>query len=378
MSGGYTFPPTDRGAPPIEWRSLIRNQGLPGGGLVRLALRKRDPDLRRRQVEILRDLSARESPRVLFLFVAVIVAFDVGYAVIGIFPPPLYYLTDVVQGTYNIVVGILIMRRMVPVRWAPALFASAIVVNNLAMNVQYVLVGYSAVGVILLLLASYGALTLMWRPFLISAAIMAVVTTYTLVTNDPENGPGWALTVYTALAVSAAILYGRTRAVLDLALANRTIEELAIRDPLTGLLNRHGLQEASPILVSMSQRSDTPMFAVFVDIAGLKQVNDTYGHIVGDTVITRTAQALASQCRDADLLCRWGGDEFVIVGTGEAPEAGAFTERIASRIDVSGLDGRWEPSVHAGVASGLGESVESLIHRADAAMYGRRRDGEGS
>ena len=63
-------------------------------------------------------------------------------------------------------------------------------VNNLALDFQYTLVGYSAVGVILLLLASYGAVTLMWRPFLISAAIMAAVTTYTLVTHGSRAGAG--------------------------------------------------------------------------------------------------------------------------------------------------------------------------------------------
>lgn len=345
---------------------------------MRMGLRAIDPDLRRRQVDILRDLSARESPRVLLLFVAVIVMFDLGYAAIGIFPPPLYYLTDVIQGTYNVVVAVLLLRRLVPVAWAPALFASAIVVNNLAMNVQYVLVGYSAVGVILLLLASYGALTLMWRPFLVSAAIMAVVTTYTLVTNDPENGPGWALTVYTALAISAAILYGRKRSAIDLALAQRTIEEMATRDALTGLLNRHGLGLASPLLVSMVERAGTPIFAMFVDIAGLKQVNDTYGHAVGDTVIKRTAEALEGQCRDADLLCRWGGDEFVILGAREAPDVANFAERIVASIDVTGLEGKWTASVHVGAATGTGESIKSLIMRADNAMYKTRRADERS
>lgn len=337
-------------------------------------LRADDLDLYNRQVQILRDLSARESPRVLLLFVAVIIMFDAGYAVIGIFPPPLYYLTDLIQGTYNVVVAILLLRRWVPVAWAPALFASAIVVNNLAMNVQYVLVRYSAVGAILLLLASYGALTLMWRPFLVSAAIMAVVTTYTLVTNDPENGPGWALTVYTALAISAAILYGRRRSAIDLALAQRTIEEMATRDALTGLLNRHGLSEASPLLVSMVERAGTPMFAIFVDVTGLKQVNDQHGHGAGDTVIARTAQALKVQCRDADLLCRWGGDEFVILGSGEAPDAGVFADRIAACTDLTGLEDRWTAAVHVGTATGSGETIQSLIERADKAMYEARRE----
>ena len=313
----------------------------------------------------------------LFLFAAVIVVFDVGYAVVGIIPPPAYYISDAIQGVYLVAAGIAIVRRWVPARWAPAVFASAIVVNNLALNFQYTLVGSSAVGVILLLMASYGAVTLMWRPFLISAAVMAVVTTYTLLTVDPEQGPGWAVTAYTALLISAVLLYGRSTAVIELASANRTIEQMATRDALTGLLNRHGLRESSPLLAALVERSHVPMFAVFVDVNGLKSVNDTHGHQLGDLVIVRTARALEAQLRESDLLCRWGGDEFVILGAGEAPDARELAERISSSIDASGFDGRWNPDVHTGSASGPGHDVEALIGWADTAMYEQRRGNAG-
>jgi diguanylate cyclase (GGDEF)-like protein len=341
---------------------------------MRRERRERDGDLRRRQVEILRGLSSSESPRILFAVALVIVAFDVGYAMVGIVPSASYYVSDVVQGLYMVVVGILILRRMIPVRWAPALFASAIVVNNLVLNFQYTLVGYSAVGVILLLLASYGAVTLMWRPFLISAAIMAVATSYTVVVTDPEQGPGWAITALAALAISAAILHGRSRTAIALASANRTIEQMATRDALTGLLNRHGLRESGVILTSLADRGGVPLFAMFVDIVGLKGVNNGQGHLVGDTVIQRTAQALASQCREGDLLCRWGGDEFVVVGVDDAPDAKEFAARVSSAVDPAGIEGQWTPAVHTGAASGRDESIESLIDRADHAMYLNRID----
>lgn len=158
-----------------------------------------------------------------------------------------------------------------------------------------------------------------------------------------------------------------------LASANRMIEEMATRDALTGLLNRHGLREASPLLAALVERQHVPMFAVFVDVNGLKAVNDTHGHQVGDTVIVRTAQALETQLRESDLLCRWGGDEFVILGAGGAPDARELAERISSSIDVSGLEGCWTPDVHTGSASGPGHDVEALIGWADTAMYEQRR-----
>ena len=333
-----------------------------------------DSGLRARRDQILRQMSTVESPRILFLFVAIIVLFDLGYAVIGIFPPASYYISDVIQSVVMLVVGLLIARRVIPPRWVPAAFASAIVVNNIALNVQYTLVGYGAVGVMMLAAAAYGAITLMWRPFLISAGVMAVITSYTLLVNDPENGPGWIVTMLTALGVSAVILYGRQRGALQLAQANQAIEELAIRDDLTGLLNRRGLEESSRMLAGLASRSGEPLFIVFVDVDGLKGVNDTFGHAAGDLVLTRSADALVSQCRGADLICRWGGDEFVIAGVGEAPDPEEFQRRLEQGIDTTRLEGRWTPQVSVGVAAteSDAETLDDLIRAADSAMYRSR------
>jgi diguanylate cyclase (GGDEF)-like protein len=119
------------------------------------------------------------------------------------------------------------------------------------------------------------------------------------------------------------------------------------------------------------------MFAVFADVNGLKAVNDSQGHEFGDLVIVRTAKALEAQLRDSDLLCRWGGDEFVILGVGEAPDSRELAARISRSIDVSGFEGRWTPDVHTGTASGTGHDIDALIARADAQMYEQRRRHEG-
>lgn len=335
--------------------------------------RAQDPDIVARSEAILRGVSVREAPRILFLFVAIIVAFDLGYWAIGIEVPMSYYVSDAVQSVYALAAGVLIMRHKIPQAWVPAAFASSIVVNNLALNYQYLLVGYSAVGVILLLAAAYGVIVLKWRPFLISAGIMGAVTTVVLVTNDPEQGQGWVVTMYTALAVSAVLLYGRRQAVLPLAEANRRIEELALRDALTGLYNRHGLEVTAAQLVAQARREAATVFAVFVDVDGLKRVNDTFGHGVGDLVISRTAEAVAANTRMADIACRWGGDEFLIVGVGDLPDADELASRIVASIDTRDLDGRWEPSVTIGVAGSAEDGVEEIVALADTRMYKRRQ-----
>lgn len=335
--------------------------------------RPQDPDIVSRREAILRGVSVREAPRILYLFVAIIVAFDLGYWAIGITVPMSYYVSDAIQSIYALSVGVLIMRHKIRPAWVPAAFASSIVVNNLALNYQYLLVGYSAVGVILLLAAAYGVIVLKWRPFLISAVIMGAVTTVVLVTSDPEQGPGWVVTMYTALATSAVLLYGRREAVIPLAEANRRIEELALRDALTGLYNRHGLEVTAPQLVAQARREGATVFAVFVDIDGLKHVNDTHGHNVGDRVIERTAEAVGANTRAADIACRWGGDEFLIVGVGDIPDADELAARIIASIGTEGIEGFWEPSVTIGVAGSAEDGVEEIVALADSRMYKRRQ-----
>lgn len=200
------------------------------------------------------------------------------------------------------------------------------------------------------------------------------LTSWVLITNDPENGLGWSLTAITALLVSGVVLYGRTRAVRPLALANRTIEELATHDAMTGVLNRRGLEAASGVLLPVAERSPEAAFVVFVDVSGLKATNDVYGHAVGDRVITATAEALRLHCRDSDLLCRWGGDEFVILGIGTAPDPDDFIARVISSVDGTDLEGRWEPRLHVGVSSSTQGDLGALIREADAEMYARRQE----
>lgn len=333
-----------------------------------------DLDLKRRRDAILQSMSAREAPRVLYLIVVIIVFFDIAYMLVGIEFGTSYLVSDGLQSAYMLITAVLIQRSVIPAKWAPAAFCAAVVVNNMAVSYQYTLVGISAVGVIYLFMASYGAIALMWRPFLISAAAMWIITAYVLLTHDPVNGPGWLITASTALAVSAVILVGRRQGALTLAQANRTIEAMATRDALTGLLNRHGLEESLPVLVGHANRNGQGLFAVFIDIAGLKAANDTHGHQLGDLVIVRTAQALVNQCRQTELVCRWGGDEFVVLGSGEEPDPDEFVARIVAAIDVDGLAGRWTPALSVGTSSARGDDldVEALINASDSVMYARR------
>lgn len=89
-------------------------------------------------------------------------------------------------------------------------------------------------------------------------------------------------------------------------------EEKAIRDPLTGLLNRRGFEKEFVRLLQDSNKFGQPMLLLMIDLDYFKIINDTYGHLIGDQALKYLARALASSVEIGDLVARWGGEEFVI------------------------------------------------------------------
>lgn len=155
----------------------------------------------------------------------------------------------------------------------------------------------------------------------------------------------------------------------------------AAHDGLTGLWNRAGIVELLEAHVARSIRDNAPLAAMLVDIDHFKAVNDTYGHLAGDQVLKRVAQTMAFSVRGGDLLGRYGGEEFLILAPGCAPDtalplaerlrtAMAHTPVVTSGISIA-------VTVSVGVAVGQGSSFNSfeLLHEADAALYGAKQNG---
>ena len=117
----------------------------------------------------------------------------------------------------------------------------------------------------------------------------------------------------TRVTTDSHALQGVSRDVTELRQLQETLAQLALRDPLTGLANRRLLDELLEAELAPTQRSGTPLAVAYVDLDGLKQVNDTHGHDAGDAVLRETARRLVSIVGDADVVARIGGDEFVIV-----------------------------------------------------------------
>jgi diguanylate cyclase (GGDEF)-like protein len=146
--------------------------------------------------------------------------------------------------------------------------------------------------------------------------------------------------------------------------------EAAHHDGLTGTWLRQAGRQLLDEEIRRSERLGTPLTIVFVDVDGLKRRNDELGHAAGDEALVAVARALITGLRGYDHVIRWGGDEFLCVLPG-LTEAEAV-RRIA-QAQASLAASRTALSISVGVAQRTeGESVESLVQRADQALYGSR------
>ncbi len=159
------------------------------------------------------------------------------------------------------------------------------------------------------------------------------------------------------------------------------LHHVATHDGLTGLVNRTAALEAVKRELLRAQRDDSAVMLLYIDLDGLKTINDTYGHKSGDEAIQQAAQALREAARATDVVARLGGDEFLIAGpwTGEQSDAEKVADRLRRAVSAQHLktDRLTVPlRCSIGIAVSLpGDDVESLIHNADQALYEAKRSG---
>jgi diguanylate cyclase (GGDEF)-like protein len=163
---------------------------------------------------------------------------------------------------------------------------------------------------------------------------------------------------------------------LEAALAR--IRELASHDALTGLLNRRGFGDVAGTAHARCRRERTPCGVLVADIDRFKATNDRLGHAVGDEVIREVAARIAAAVRDMDIVCRWGGEEFVVVYPG-LPEAELerAAERVRAAVAGTPVDTSVGPlpvTLTLGLAI-AGDELEAAIRQADEAMFRGKRAG---
>lgn len=209
------------------------------------------------------------------------------------------------------------------------------------------------------------------------------------------QGLGWMMSelytnrgLYTYLLVGTGVAFGLFggwlgRVEYALAATARAFETQAVTDPLTGLSNRRALVDGLAGAVARATRAMQPVSVIILDLDHFKDVNDRYGHLVGDRVLQTVAEALSVDARTGDLVARYGGEEFALVLEQSGPE-GAMrrAERLRSRI--AGLqipiDGKppLEITASFGVASWPDHAEptpQAVLSEADAALYAAKRRG---
>jgi diguanylate cyclase (GGDEF)-like protein/PAS domain S-box-containing protein len=160
--------------------------------------------------------------------------------------------------------------------------------------------------------------------------------------------------------------------------AERRLQHLAMHDALTDLPNRTFLRERFQYSLKMARRRHEEVVLLVLDIDRFKDINDTFGHLAGDEVLREVSKRLAKVTREGDSIARLGGDEFSILlpGASEA-EGNRVATRITESLEESIVIG--SDAVKVDISTGLavfprdGADAESLIRRADAAMYVAKR-----
>jgi hemerythrin len=170
----------------------------------------------------------------------------------------------------------------------------------------------------------------------------------------------------------------RTSELLNL---NQQLESMALTDVLTGLPNRRHALRCFEQLWRESTQKKTPLACMMIDADGFKAINDNYGHEAGDEVLRQLARCLRNAVRNDDVVCRLGGDEFLIL-CDHTELAGAVTSAEKLRREVAALrvpagSGVWQGSVSVGVAERTPSLAvfEELLKLADNAVYVAKQNG---
>ena len=217
----------------------------------------------------------------------------------------------------------------------------------------------------------------------LSAAVLSSVLHAVAVLSHAEPATSLVLIVGVVLTlglsvVGAAALSGMRTSERELAEALARERERAQRDGLTGLLNARTFTERLELELERSRRYGGGLSLLYLDLDNFKKVNDTFGHLAGDEVLRRVANAIAATVRQVDVAARLGGDEFVVLmPSTTAGDAGSAADRVHGAVTASlGKTNGVTASTGLVSCGTLPKTAQTLITRADQAMYDAKRQGK--
>jgi diguanylate cyclase (GGDEF)-like protein len=199
--------------------------------------------------------------------------------------------------------------------------------------------------------------------------------------NEETALAGIRRTLYANLAISLGVtLIVLFLSHLVLSRYQHRIEEMASTDELTGLLNRHAFTILIDKLLAEYRRTPQPIAMLLADIDHFKEINDRYGHLAGDRVLSGIGSALLGTLRQSDIAVRWGGEEFLLVLSGcDHAEAQRIAENLRQKIAASSVEVNGQQiavTISIGVTQYDGtESPDQTVTRADTALYAAKNGG---
>ena len=184
--------------------------------------------------------------------------------------------------------------------------------------------------------------------------------------------------IQSAELIAAAVLLMTIISVMMAKRSTSAIRNMAIRDPLTQLYTRRYLNESEDSFVREDNRNQfNHLYIVFLDIDFFKQVNDTYGHMVGDQVLSKVGEVLRTHTRAQDLCVRYGGEEFVVMTLANSDEPVLkLTERLRQHSNELTFAEGHQITLSAGIARrDVDESFAHVLQRADQNLYEAKQTG---
>jgi diguanylate cyclase len=199
---------------------------------------------------------------------------------------------------------------------------------------------------------------------------------------QPRHDRAWLVLLSGLLVTGLVALYMRSSVAHAerLLRANAEISKLALRDSLTGLFNRRAFNDSLAAAFAESRRNGRPFAVLYFDLDHFKDVNDTFGHPIGDLLLRQVADRVQSSVRRSDIVARFGGDEFAVLymGSDEASTmllANRIKDLVAQPFDLDGDDVHITASIGIAQYSDGAQSPEALIMQADLALYRAKADG---
>jgi len=195
--------------------------------------------------------------------------------------------------------------------------------------------------------------------------------------EEEEKGLQLGAVDYITKPIRPSIVSARVNTHITLKLQHDKLMAMAMHDQLTGLYNRHYFFDSADKKIAEAKRHHYPLSLVMMDIDHFKHINDQYGHAIGDKVLQSISQMIKAQCRDEDILARFGGEEFIaLFNHCDMNYAYEKAENCRQIIETTALDDLYLTCSFGVVQMSADcDSLENLIKQADMALYQAKEGG---